>query len=143
MANVEATAGGPAPGVISDYFRALDTEDWALLRTLFCEDAEVRAVGTSARFGIDAVMAFYQRLFRPWAQHRDAPTRVLRDGDTLTVEVQFTGTTPDGVHCQFDAVDVIDLRDGRIARLTNWYDLVAVRQALGLDASPTLEAGTR
>lgn len=141
--DVEETVGRLVPGVVSDYFRALDSQDWDLLRTLFSDDAEVRAVGASARLGIESVMAFYQRLFRPWAVHRDEPTRVLRDGDTITVEVRFTGTTQDGLQCQFDAVDVIDLRDGKIARLTNWYDLSAVRQFLGLDASPSLEAGSR
>jgi hypothetical protein len=31
---------------------------------------------------------------------------------------------------EFDAVDVFDVRDGRIARLTSWYDSHEVRRAL-------------
>lgn len=132
---VETQADGPL--VIRDYFAALNTEDWTLLRTVFCDDAEVRAVGIAPRLGIQAVMDFYERLFRPWAVHRDEPTRVLCDGDAITVEVCFTGVTHDGTECSFDAVDVIDLSGGRIARLTNWYDLVAVRDFL---ARPSAEA---
>ena len=73
----------------------------------------------------DEVIAYFSRLFRPWPHHTDRPTRVLNCGDTFVVEVTFTGTTPDGLDVSFDAVDVFDLQDGLIRRMsgrvcTNW-----------------------
>lgn len=36
----------------------------------------------------------------------------------------------EGREAAFDAVDVFDLRDGRIGALSTWYDLVAARRAV-------------
>jgi ketosteroid isomerase-like protein len=44
--------------------------------------------------------------------------------------VTFTGTTGDGRTVTFDAVDVFDLRDGRIRRLSNWYDVAYARKMI-------------
>ena len=48
----------------------------------------------------------------------------------VTVEVTFTGRAVNGREAAFDAVDVFDLRDSRIAALSTWYDLVAARAAV-------------
>jgi hypothetical protein len=49
-------------------------------------------------------------------------------GDVVTVEIAFTGETQEGVPVEFEAVDVFTLRDGRICRLTTWYDIERVRK---------------
>jgi hypothetical protein len=59
---------------------------------------------------------------QPLAQPSDVPGGTLIDGNTVTVEVRFIGTTEDGRELEFDAVDVIDLEGRRIKKLTNWYD---------------------
>ena len=64
--------------------------------------------------------------------HVDHPTRLViseRDG-TVLAEVTFTGRTPDGRDVAFDAIDVFDIVDGRIKKLTNWYDIDYARKAL-------------
>jgi ketosteroid isomerase-like protein len=116
--------------VVERYFQCANDEDWNGLREVFDENAELRAVGARPRSGRDEVVAYYPRIFGLWAEHRDDPVRLLVDGDTVTAEVRFTGTTPGGKHVEFDAVDVIDIEDGRITRLTNWYDIAYAREQL-------------
>ncbi len=113
------------------YFHCLDTEDWEQMRELWHERGSMRAVGARPRDGIEEVMDLFPRLFVPWVRHEDAPTRVISAGDTITVEVTFTGATRDGREVSFDAIDVFDLSDGRIERLTNWYDTAYARKMLG------------
>jgi uncharacterized protein len=104
------------------------------MRTLWQPDATLRAVGARPRDGIDAVIGYFSSLFTPWPAHEDRPTRFIEQGDTIVVEVTFYGTTPDGREVAFDAVDVFDLRDGLIARETNWYDIAYARKALAQPA---------
>jgi ketosteroid isomerase-like protein len=121
-------------GVIAGYFAAINGERWDALRRLWTEDAEVRAVGARPRHGPDDIVDYFAGgLFGAWKVHVDTPTRALPSGDAVTVEVRFDGETHDGRRLSFDAVDVFDLCDGRIARLTNWYDLVRVRRMLAGD----------
>ncbi|HEY2650723.1 MAG TPA: nuclear transport factor 2 family protein [Solirubrobacteraceae bacterium] len=115
---------------VDAYFVCLDTENWSRMRTLWCTDCELRAVGARPRSGLDEVIGYFSRLFTPWSRHRDLPTRLIRDCDTIVAEVAFTGTTPDGRQVSFDAIDVFDLQSGRIRTLSNWYDLAYVRRVL-------------
>jgi ketosteroid isomerase-like protein len=117
----------PIPEAIGAYFRAVNAEDWDGFRTLWAEDSTVLAVGARPRRGVDDVMGLYTKMFNHWPKHRDVPSRTLVDGNTVTVEVHFIGTTEDGRELQFDAVDVFDLEDGQIKKLTNWYDTSRVR----------------
>jgi ketosteroid isomerase-like protein len=63
--------------------------------------------------------------------HSDAPTRILEMGDTVLAEIHFTGRSATGVDVEFPAVDVFDLRDGKIVRLTQWVDTAALERKLG------------
>ena len=121
---------GDTPPAVASYFRCLDAEDWATMEGIWTDGARLRAVGARPRVGRDEVMAYYRKLFDPWEEHHDTPTRVVVAGDVVTVEVTFTGRTRAGVEARFEAVDVFDLRDGRIAALSNWYDLEAARRAV-------------
>src|ERR1700751_1510425 len=113
--------------LVQRYFDCLNSDDFEGLRDVFAADAELRAVGARPRDGIDEIVAYFPRIFGFWAEHRDDPVRVLVCGDTITAEVRFVGTTPAGKRVEFDAVDVIDLEDGRIKRLSNWYDVAYAR----------------
>lgn len=103
------------------------------MRTLWSDDGELRAVGARPRHGADEVIGYFSKLFTPWPRHTDSPTRIISQGDTFVVEVTFTGSTPSGRQVTFDAVDVFDLDQGRIRRLTNWYDLDYARRVLNED----------
>src|SRR5262249_1191607 len=76
----------PAPDVpatVRTFFECLNTEDFERLAELWTASAELAAVGSRARRGLDDIMAYYRPLFGPWAEHRDEPTRVIVAGDTV------------------------------------------------------------
>jgi len=116
--------------VIDRYFSKINAERWEEFGSLWHPAAELKAVGSRPRTGRQQIEEFYRRLFSPWREHADIPTRVLVSGDAVTVEVRFEGVTADGRRCAFDAVDVFDVDGDEITRLTNWYDLVLVRKML-------------
>lgn len=116
--------------LIDRYFAHINGEDWPAFARLWDDRSELQAVGARPRHGAAEIEEFYRGLFTPWSKHRDLPVRVLPSGDTVTVEVHFDGTTHDGRELAFDAVDVFDLEDGRIRKLSTWYDLVLVRRLL-------------
>jgi ketosteroid isomerase-like protein len=115
---------------IAAYFESLNAEDWSRLRSLWHLEGELRAVGARRRDGREDVMSLFEKLFNPWTVHCDKPVRVVQSGTSATVEVEFTGTTPDGNSVLFEAVDVFDFEDGLIRRLSNWYDIDYARRAL-------------
>jgi ketosteroid isomerase-like protein len=121
--------------VVRRYFYCLDHEDWVQMRELWHDDGTLRAVGARPRDGIEDVMNLFGKLFVPWPKHCDEPTRIVHGGDTVLVEVTFTGTTGDGREVSFDAIDVFDLRDGKIGRMTNWYDTAYARKMLAAPAA--------
>jgi ketosteroid isomerase-like protein len=58
--------------------------------------------------------------------------RILLDveGGAAAIDVRFDGKTHDGRHVSFEAVDLFDIADGRIARIRSFYDLLLVRSLL-------------
>jgi hypothetical protein len=85
------------------------------------------------------VIGYFSKLFNPWPEHEDRPTRLViseRDG-TVLAEVAFTGRAPDGRQVAFDAIDVFDIVDGAIKKLTNWYDIDFARRSLAEPAPKT------
>jgi ketosteroid isomerase-like protein len=121
------------------YFDCLDSEDWDSMAELWTPDAQLRAVGARPRMDREAVLEYFRKLFDPWPAHRDHPDRLIAsEADQVVVaEVTFTGTTPDGRAVRFEAIDVFDFEDGRIRKLTNWYDIDYARRALTpADATP-------
>ena len=118
--------------VVLEYFRCLDTENWVRMRELWTPDGRLRAVGARPRDGADAVIGYFSKLFDPWPAHEDKPVRLVvsEPDQTVLAEVVFTGRTPAGSDVRFEAVDVFDFAGGRIAKLSNWYDIDFARRAL-------------
>lgn len=128
------------PEAITTYFSAINSEDWERLATVWQDDAELLAVGARPRKGRESIVGYYPKTLAPWKEHLDDPTRFIVAGDTVTAEIHFTGRSADGIEVAFDAVDVFDLVDGRIQRLTNWYDVAAVRALLPPAVPPVVGA---
>ena len=124
------TVTAAVPDVVNRYFELMNGDRWDRFGEVWTADAEHWAVGGGSRTGREPIVDFYSRLFRAWEVHLDRPTRFLVAGDTVTVEVVFEGRLSDGRELEFPAVDVIDVEDGLIARLTTWYDIAWVRKAL-------------
>jgi ketosteroid isomerase-like protein len=126
--------------LVADYFDCVNRDDWTGLRALWHPDGEWRAVGARPRTGRDQVIEYFTTLFEPWSSHHDEPVRVVVGGSVATVEVRFEGITLEGTPIGFDAVDIFDVADGLIRRMSNWYDLVFVRRQL---AAAALAASAR
>jgi ketosteroid isomerase-like protein len=115
--------------LLDSYFAGLDAEDWDGLEALFAPAAELIAPGAH-RHGARAVARYFRDALAPYPDHHDEPGRRLLSASAASVEIHFRGHLASGAAIEFDAVDVFDVRDGRIARLTSWYDSDGVRRAL-------------
>jgi ketosteroid isomerase-like protein len=115
------------------YFECLDTENWSGMREIWHEDGSLRAVGARPRDDREGVIQYFSKLFGPWPEHVDKPVRlVISERDqTVLAEVVFTGLTAKGDRVSFDAIDVFDIVDGKIKKLSNWYDIDYARKSIG------------
>jgi ketosteroid isomerase-like protein len=128
--------GAEVPEAIRRYFDGLNNEDWEDFTGIWTEDAELVGVGARTRKGRGDVMTYYSTVLVPYPVHHDDPYAIHVSGDVVTVEIAFTGETHEGVAVEFEAVDVFTLRDGRISRLTTWYDVDRVRKLATRPGAP-------
>ncbi|MHB1539618.1 MAG: nuclear transport factor 2 family protein [Solirubrobacteraceae bacterium] len=120
-----------AQATLDAYFDGINEERYDDVAALFAPHATLIAPGIERCSGGEAIAAYFAAALRPYPQHRDEPTRAVLAGSVATVEIHFSGTMAGGVALEFDAVDVFDLQDdGRISRLSSWYDSHAVRAQL-------------
>lgn len=115
---------------VKDYFIALDTEDWVLMASVLHPELDLIPSGSRPRIGSDKAIAMFQKIFERFPVHKDTPTRFICDGSTVVVEITFNGATQDGQEVSFDAVDIFDVEDGRIYRLSQWFDTAALASML-------------
>ena len=115
---------------ITAYFAAINAEDWDALSALWHDDAVWRAVGARPRRGKEDLLTYYPKALALYPEHHDEPTRIIESGDTIVVEVTFSGRTPEGTPITFDAVDMFDLEDGLITRFSSWFDMDHLRSQL-------------
>ena len=114
---------------VQAYFDAINGEDYAAIDRLFTADAELVAPGTRPLRGPAEITSYLRAALAPYPDHLDEPTRIIEAGSTVVVEIRFAGALASGARVAFDAVDVFDIDDdGRIARLSSWYDSHAVRE---------------
>lgn len=122
-----------APDVIKSYFRAINAEDWDALAEVFTPDATVSPAGEPTSTGTEAIVTWYRRTFRRFPVHHDEPLRAITasDGAAAAVEIRFTGETRTATAFDFRAVDLFDLRDGRIQTMQSWFDTAALLKTMG------------
>ena len=116
---------------IQAYFQGINDERYDDVGALFAPAGVLVAPGVSPRRGPSEVADYFRAALVRYPEHYDDPTRVIDAGSTVTVEIHFTGRLDNGQPLEFDAVDVFDLDgEGRIVKLSSWYDSHAVRKAL-------------
>ena len=115
---------------VKSYFTALNTEDWELMASVLDPEVYLVPSGSRPRTGSDKAIAMFQKIFGRFPVHNDDPTRFICDGNTVVVEITFTGATADGLELTFDAVDIFDVDNGRIRRLSQWFDTAALAAML-------------
>jgi ketosteroid isomerase-like protein len=120
-----------AEATVRAYFDGINAERYDDVGALFAPDGVLVAPGTPPRRGPQEVADYFRAALRLYPEHCDDPTRVIVAGGTVTVEIHYTGALENGERIEFDAIDVFDLDgEGRIVRLSSWYDSHAVRRAL-------------
>jgi predicted SnoaL-like aldol condensation-catalyzing enzyme len=116
---------------ITAYFAGVNAERFDDVAALFAPAGELHAPGTPPRVGRAAIAAYFAAALRPYPEHHDDPVRTVFAGDTITVEIHFTGRHTAGAPIEFDAVDVFDFdAAGEIVKLSSWYDSYTVRGEL-------------
>ena len=116
--------------VVRRYFDAVDAEDFDTLRQVLHPDVALTACGSQPRQGAEAVIDLFAKIFERFPVHSDRPTRLICDGGTVVAEIHFEGRSATGVDVAFEAVDVFDIVDGRIVRLTQWLDSAHLERQL-------------
>ena len=77
------------------------------------------------------VIDLFAKIFERFPVHSDRPTRLICDGGTVVAEIHFEGRSAGGVFdVSFEAVDIFDIVDGRIVRLTQWLDSAHLERQL-------------
>ncbi len=116
---------------VQAYFDGINEERYDDVGALFAADGVMIAPGTEPRVGPEQVASYFRAALRLYPEHYDDPTRIIEAGASVTVEIHFTGRLENGAPLEFDAIDVFDLDDqGRIVKLSSWYDSHAVRKTL-------------
>ena len=116
---------------IDAYFAAINGERYDRAAALFAPGAELIAPGIDPLTDPAEIERYLTAALRPYPEHRDEVTRKIFAGRTATVEIHFSGALASGMRLEFDAVDVFDCdAEGRITRLSTWYDSHAVRARL-------------
>ncbi len=116
--------------VIDRYFASINAEDWPALARIWHEDVRWRATSARPRRGKEDVLSYYPRALALYPKHHDDPVRIIDAGDTITVEIVFTGETRDAKPVRFDAVDVFDFDGGLIKGFSSWFDIDELRKQL-------------
>ena len=116
--------------VVRRYFDAVDAEDFDTLRHVLHPDVALTACGSRPRQGAEAVIDLFAKIFERFPVHSDRPTRLICDGEVVVAEVHFEGRSAGGTDVTFEAVDIFDVVDGRIVRLTQWLDSADLERQL-------------
>jgi len=114
--------------VVEAYFAAINTDAFADLAEVFAEDVEIHTVGAEPVVGREAALAHFPAVLANYAEHTDRVTRWIETPGAIVTEIDFEGKLADGRPVVFPALDVFDLRDGRIVKVTTWYDTRDVRR---------------
>ena len=127
-------AGAPpdlsSRAVVERYFAAVNAGDFDTLRQVLHPDIELTACMSRPRQGVESVVAFFDAVFGRYPEHSDIPTRLICDGDSVVAEIHFEGRSDTGAEIVFEAVDVFDVVDGRIRRLSQWFDSADLQRQL-------------
>ncbi|GAA0935511.1 nuclear transport factor 2 family protein [Pseudonocardia zijingensis] len=121
------TAGRQA---VEGYFAAINSDRFAALGAVFAPDVEIHTVGAEPVVGRAAALAHLPRVLAAYSAHDDAVTRWIEGDEAIVCEIRFTGRLRTGRPIVFDALDVFDLRDGRITKVATWYDTRALARQI-------------
>jgi hypothetical protein len=111
---------------VESYFAAINADRFGDLAAVFAPQVEIHTVGAAVVAGRDAAIAHFPAVLAGYATHDDEVTRWIEAPDAIVCEIRFVGSLRDGRPVTFDALDVFDLYEDAITKITTWYDTRAV-----------------
>ena len=127
--------------IVRETFAALDARDLERFRSLLHPDAEDRFLAVGTFTGRDAVVAFFDEMFRAVPDSRLEVRGVITDGNVAAVEWtmrgtfsggSFQGIRATGKRVELEGVDVIEVRDGAQYRNSIYYDGATFARQIGM-----------
>ncbi len=117
--------------LLDEYFEAVNAHDPERVTALFAADGEASSPGSGGpQRGHEQLLAYFSRMFEPFAEHRDQPTEFEFSEHGATVRIAVTARLSLGTELEFDAVDLFRFSaDGKLAAVSTWYDSLAVHRA--------------
>jgi ketosteroid isomerase-like protein len=113
---------------VEGYFAAINSDAFDDLAAVLAPNVEICTVGSEPVVGRDAALAHFPKVLAGYAEHDDQVTRWIEAADAIVCEIHFEGELADGRAVVFEALDVFDLADGQITKVTTWYDTRLVRK---------------
>jgi hydroxyacylglutathione hydrolase len=130
-----------AAELMREYFTSIGRDPQAQ-RTWYRDDAEVTILGALEGAGKPEIVAFFDELNAAFPDLRMEVIDALEDGDKVAVHWHMTGTfagpgtfngvEPTGARLDLTGVDMLTVRDGRIARNEAYTDNMTIARQLGL-----------
>lgn len=130
-------------------FDAYATRDIDAIMACWAPDAMERSPLGDEYVGHEALRAFFTEFYGAFPDCTAVPVRIVEQGDVAVVQHHMKGTfsgrpfqglLANGKTWEFDSVDVIQVRDGLVARIDVFFDgMVAARQ-IGLLPPPDTAA---
>jgi ketosteroid isomerase-like protein len=116
MAERRASMGNQAEELAQRYWQAMNAGDFGALRDLYTEDAVQEWPQSGERIvGRERIIAVNENY--PGLP-KATPRRTVADGDLVVAEITLDYGGQAGV---YHAVSILELRDGRIARETDYF----------------------
>lgn len=135
--------------LVTRYYQALSSADWATYDDLFTPDAELEAFGGVTGTGVDAIRAFDQVWKSAAPDFTVTPLVLAQNGASLLCEILAWGTQtetlrlpagdvgPTGREFGGKGVGVFEIHDGRLCAQRIYFDRMIVLEQLGLlDTAP-------
>jgi len=126
--------------VVSDYFDAIARRDVEAMTALWAPDGEERIAGQVDAVGPNGVREYFTELFAAFPDFALTVRSTVAEGERTAVHWTATGThlgplggvEPTGTRVELEGIDLLEVRDGLIARNDAVADSLSVARQIGL-----------
>jgi len=127
-------------GIAQQYFAALGRRDVDAMAALWAPDGEAHVSSQLDAVGPGGVRAYFTELFAAFPDLALTVKSTVAEGDQVAVHWTATGTMtgplrgiePNGARVEFEGLDLLHIRDGKIVRNDAFPDNMAVARQIGV-----------
>jgi steroid Delta-isomerase len=127
--------------VVQRYFDLVNADEVAAMMALFAEEATIEPSSGGVRRGRDDIAAYYRITLAGFTEHHDEPRRVHVAQTAIVVELAFAGVAVSGAPVIFEALDLFELEEDRIRRVSLWADTAAIARQLRRGSAARADGG--